>query len=158
MDREKQKDFVGRISQANRTGLVAITFEIIGENIKEAIKRSGDGDVPGFRKELKGAQGFLAELIRSLDYRYPISLELLRLYEYVQRILVSSEVSGKDRGLKSALGVTEGLGSAFSEIAGQDDSGNVMENTQKIYLGLTYGKGTLNESDLSSSGNRGFLV
>ena len=37
------------------------------------------------------------------------------------------------------------------------NSGAVMGNAQEVYAGLTYGKGTLNESTISQS-NRGFTV
>ena len=81
MDKEKQKDFARRVSQANKTQLVAITYDIILENIKCA--KEADS-VDGFRAELKSAQKFLGELMRSLDFKYPISVNLLRIYEYVK--------------------------------------------------------------------------
>ena len=56
MDKEKQKDFARRVSQANKTQLVAITYDIILENIKCA-KEADSVDV--FRAELKSAQKFL---------------------------------------------------------------------------------------------------
>ena len=41
------------------------------------------------------------------------------------------------------------LKDAFIEVAKEDDSAPVMENTQQLYAGLTYGKGALNEVLLS---------
>ena len=155
MDKEKQKDFARRVSQANKTQLVAITYDIILEIIKCA--KEAD-NVDGFRAELKSAQKFLGELMRSLDFKYPISVNLLRIYEYVKVILVSSEISGENRGLDSAESVLIKLGSAFHEISSQDNSGAVMENAQQIVAGLTYGKGTLNEADMTAGANRGFLA
>ncbi|MBP5533581.1 MAG: flagellar protein FliS [Lachnospiraceae bacterium] len=157
MTKEKQKEFAMRVSQANKTELVAITYDIILENIscaKDALKKN---DVEEFRTELKSAGRFLAELMHSLDYNYPISVNLLKIYEYVQKLFISSSFSGKDKGLDSAESVFSKLSSAFHEIAVQDDTGSVMENTQQIVAGLTYGKGTLNEADMSA-GNRGFLA
>jgi flagellar protein FliS len=157
MTKEKQKEFAMRVSQANRTELVAITYDIMLENIscaKESLKKN---DIEGFRTELKSAGRFLAELMHSLDYNYPISVNLLKIYEYIQKIFISSSFAGKDKGLDSAESVIGKLSSAFHEIASQDDSEAVMENTQQIVAGLTYGKGTLNEADMSV-GNRGFLA
>ena len=57
-----------RVTQANKTELVAITYDIILENIscaKDALKKN---DIEGFRTELKSAGRFLAELMQSLDY------------------------------------------------------------------------------------------
>ena len=158
MDKEKQKVYAMRVSQANKTELVAVTFDIIVDNIESAATSLNSGNIEEFRSELKMGQRFLGELMRSLDFKYPISKELLRLYEYVQRILVGSDVSGTDKGLLSAKSVMEKLGSAFNEISIQDKSGSVMENSQQIYAGLTYGKGTLNEADMGAHSKRGFLA
>ena len=116
------------------------------------------GNAPEYRNELKSAQNFLGELIRSLDYNYPIASDLLKIYAYVQKILVASDVSGKDKGLEEVRGIMAKIGSAFTQIAPQDTSGSVMENTQQIVAGLTYGKGTLNEADVTAGSNRGFLA
>ena len=158
MDKEKQKDFARRVSQANRTQLVAITYDIMLENIKCAYECLKNGKTEEFRSELKSAQKFLAELMRSLDFKYPISVNLLRIYEYVKVIFVSSEISGENRGLNSAESVLSKLGSAFHEISAQDTSEALMQNTQQIVAGLTYGKGTLNEADMTAGSNRGFLA
>ena len=121
------------------------------------LERIGD-NLETFRAEMKTAQRFLAELMRSLDFKYQLSVNLLRIYEYVKGILISSEISGEDRGLDSAMSVLSKLAEAFRTISAQDDSGAVMENAQQIYAGLTYGKGTLNESDMGAGTNRGFLA
>lgn len=34
---------------------------------------------------------------------------------------------------------------SFEQVAKEDHSGPVMEHSQQLYAGLTYGKGTLNE-------------
>lgn len=159
MNKDKQKDYARRISQANRTELVVITYDIIIDGITEAAAELSAGNTAGYRACLKRTQRFLAELMSALDFRYAVSRNLMSLYEYVQRVLVSSEVGGEDRGLDSARRVIDGLRSSFAQIAVQDDSGAVMENAQNIYAGLTYGRGSLNEinPDVNSQ-NRGFLA
>ena len=52
-----------------------------------------------------------------------------------------------------------GLKTAFEKVAESDDSAPLMENTQSVFAGLTYGKGSLNETDLDpNAANRGFLA
>ncbi len=158
MDRNRQKDFARRISQANKTELVVITYDIILEEIDGGVKAfAQDGKEEG-RAALKSAQKFLAELMSVLDYKYAISKRLLNLYEYVQRMLVASDIAGEDRGLDGAKNVISGLRKAYAEIAPRDESGAVMENSQNVYAGLTYGKGSLNEMNMSDGSNRGFLA
>ena len=51
------------------------------------------------------------------------------------------------------------LKEAFQEVAKQDYSAPVMKNTQQVYAGLTYGKGSLNEVLLTGNdSNRGYRV
>ncbi len=159
MDKEKQKDYTRRVSQANRTELVVITYDIILDYIRDALESCENGDVSAFRTQTKQAQRFLSELITSLDFKYSLSKNLFQLYTYVQRILIASEMSGKDRGLEAAGNVIFRLRQSFDSISLQDDSGSVMENTQTIYAGLTYGRDSLNETDINASGaKRGFLA
>lgn len=157
MDKEKQINYTRRVSQANKTELVVITYDIMLDSISgaEAVQAS---DLTEYRKCLKTAQRFLGELMHALDYRYELSKNLLQLYMYVQRILIASEISGTDRGLEDAKRVIAGLRKAFDEIVVQDTSGSVMENTQTIFAGLTYGRSSLNETDMNIGGNRGFLA
>ena len=44
----------------------------------------------------------------------------------------------------------------FEKLHSIDTSEPVMKNTHQVYAGLTYGKGTLNESMLGDTYNRGF--
>lgn len=61
------------------------------------------------------------------------------------------------RTVKSCNGIFEALLPSFKEVAKQDDSEAVMKNVQTIYAGLTYGRGTLNETiDSGADANRGF--
>ena len=159
MNKEKQRDFTMRITQANRTQLLVVTYDILLEEIDEAEKYFEAGNTEEYRRSAKSAQRFIAELMSTLDYRYPISAELLRLYEYVQRVLIKCDVSGQPEGLDSARNVIRGLRTAFAKVAESDDSAPLMENTQSVFAGLTYGRGSLNETDLDpNAANRGFLA
>ena len=159
MNKEKQKDFTMRITQANGTQLVVITYDILIEEIEEAVRQHNAGNIDEYRRATKSAQRFIADLMSALDYKYPISAELLRLYEYVQRLLIKSDISGKPCELDSAKNVIAGLRKAFEKVAESDDSAPLMENTQSVVAGLTYGKGSLIETDLDpNASNRGFLA
>ena len=53
----------------------------------------------------------------------------------------------------------KGLKESFEEVAKQDGSGPVMENTQQVYAGLTYGRDSLSEVTMyGNMANRGFRV
>ena len=158
MDKNRQRDYARRVSQANRTELVVVTYEIILEELALAQKALASGEKEEARNSIKSAQKFLAALMSALDHKYTIARNLMSLYEYVQRILVASDVGGEDRGIASAVRVIDGLRVGFEGIVDSDDSGSVMENSQDVYAGLTYGRLGHNEMNLSDGSNRGFLA
>ena len=158
MTKDRQRDFARRITQSNKTELVVITYDIILEETASAASALAAGRTEQFRADLKSAQHFLGELMSSLDYSYGISKQLLSLYEYVQRLFVRCDMRTSTDGLESAEQVLRGLRGAFAQIAPQDNSGTVMENAQSVYAGLTYGRGSLNELNMTEGTNRGFLA
>lgn len=159
MDKEKQKVYTARISQANRSELVVIIFELMLDSIGIAQDSFQKEDFETAIAELKRAQGFLCEMRGSLDFQYGISKQLNALYRYVNEQLVQSIVCRKDVNLDACRQMLGGLMKSFEEVAKQDNSGPVMENSQQVYAGLTYGKGSLNEVAVDSSGQgRDFRV
>ena len=89
---------------------------------------------------------------------YEVSKNLASLYIYVSRCLNFALVSGKKEEIENAEKVLRKLGDSFREVAITDKSAPVMENTQRVYAGITYGKSlSLDETLLGpSSESRGF--
>ena len=81
------------------------------------------------------------ELLVSLDLNYEVSKNLASLYIYVSRCLNFALVSGKKEEIEAAEKVLRKLGDSFREVAKTDESKPVMENTQRVYAGITYGRG-----------------
>lgn len=155
MKEEAAKVFTTRIAQANRSGLVVILYDIILESLDEAKEFWKEGSEEGFERELSRAQKGLRELIATLDMQYDISRQLMPLYLYANRQLIDALRRKQPEPLEEAELVLKPLGKAFREVAKQDSSQALMEHTQQVYAGLTYGKGTLNETILSGQ-SRGF--
>ena len=61
------------------------------------------------------------------------------------------------QALKEIRSILFRLREAYAQIADVNTSGPVMSNSESVYAGLTYGRGTLNE-DVVSTPNRGFLA
>lgn len=163
MDSEKRQMYSARITQANASELVVITYEIIEDCIAEAIEalksgKEGAGAIKGsFEQEIERARKLLNELMGSLDYSYDISRQLFNLYRYADRELSAGLFERKEGPLKHAERVLAILKEGFEGVAKEDTRGPVMENTQKLYAGLTYGKHSLNEVFVNVNENsRGF--
>ncbi len=157
MKQEDTKAYAARVTQASKSELVVIMYEIILSHIKEAKEFHKKGDLEGFDKELKSSQKFLSELMGTLDCRYVIGLDLMALYLFVNKRIITAIIRRKPDTLDSAEKVLKDLLIGFDGVSKQDNTGPVMKNTQQIYAGLTYGRGTLNETFLDPNQmNRGF--
>ncbi len=155
MTDEVKKNFTVRITQANKSELVVILYEMYLFYLADA-EEAGE-DQERFREGLRKARACMDELIHSLDFRYSPANDLLRLYIYVIREMAGADSRSSAEPLKICRKIITELLSAYREVSRQDTSPPIMENTQTVYAGLTYGKGELTES-LSHQGNRGFLV
>lgn len=145
METAKLSEYTARITQANRSELVVVVYDIILDSLKDGIEAYNCGDKDKFTDKVKYSQKFLLELMDTLDYKYEISKELFRLYVYVNKQMIEACIKKDVTPLDSAVEVLEKLKTGFVGVAAEDKSEPVMQNVQPIYAGLTYGKGTLNE-------------
>ncbi len=159
MNKELAKTFATRVSQATRTELIVIMYEIILSDINSAKDNLATGDENSFVQDIKHGQKFVNELMGSLDYQYSISRDLMSLYVFVNKCLIDSMFQKSDVGLEQAKEVLNILLEGFKGIRKEDNYGNVMKNTGQLYAGLTYGRGVLNETYVDpNQQNRGFLA
>ena len=63
MNSVKKREFTARVSQANRSELVVIMYEIILTDIKTAKEAYAKGDKVAYVGELRNAQKFVLELM-----------------------------------------------------------------------------------------------
>ena len=141
MKAESVKIFTRRITSANKSEIIVIIYDIREENLALAKKALAEGDGETYRNEIKQAISFVKELLVSLDMNYEVSKNLASLYIYVSRCLNFALVSGKKEEIEAAEKVLRKLGDSFREVAKTDESKPVMENTQRVYAGITYGRG-----------------
>ncbi len=142
MDNSTKKDYVMRISNASPLGLVNITFELLMQNIDDAIK-SKDG-YENYKTYVLKAKSFLENLIDSLDAEQELSDSLFRVYTTARGVLIKASVSNYNyKDLLIAKDLLEPIATSFKSIT--DTEKAVMQKTSKVYAGLTYGKKGLDE-------------
>ena len=174
MKKERIQEFATRVAQGSKTDLVVIMYDIILEDIAEARRIAAQADIAGndkkrmaygtqvredYKKELLHAARFVSELMATLDFRYRLSYELRNLYVYAHKCLTEAAFSTDTTRLTDVEDMMNGLKTAFAKVAEEDTSGPVMQNSQKLTAGLTYGKGRLNEICVDpNDAKRGFLA
>ena len=156
MNRDKISAFTLRIASSNGCGLISILYDIYEEYETDALDNFEAGQVTEAIAALKRCAEVVSHLQKDLNFEYKVSGNLYALYDYVQRNVAKSIYKANSDGLKEAKKVMDELGDAFEQLAEQDKSKPLMGNTQKVIAGITYGKGTLNESLMGNQASRGF--
>ena len=158
MTRELKQEYTLRITQANKTQLITILYEMVLIYIDEAEAALSEGDRAEYKSAIRKIRGCMNELTASLNLEYDLAQNLLQLYLYVNRELVQASVHNEKENLEHIRLVIGELQKAYKKIEDQDVSGPVMGNTQTVYAGLTYGRNTLTENITDPASNRGFCV
>ena len=158
MKQEQIQDFTRRISQSNRGALVVIIYEIIFAYITDAEEALAGDNYEGFKAGLAKAGRGVDELLHSLDFRYEISKDLYSLYVFVKESMAKAVIKKRTDELADAREVLMNLYTGFKEAAKQDHSTPLMQNTQQVYAGMTYGKNNLTETFQDPETSRGFFA
>lgn len=158
MTKELKQEYTRKITQANKTQLITILYEMLMLYVEEAEAAYEAQDRMGFREGIRKARGCINELLDSLNFDYELAVNFLQLYLYVNRELARAEVRNTKEPLENAYKVVKGLYGAYEKLGSMDTSGPVMENVQTVYAGLTYGRNNLIENLTDEGINRGFRV
>lgn len=156
MTKECKQQFTLRITQANKTELIVILYEMILTYLEEGKEALQESKILEFRDALRKVRGCFGELLASLNLEYELAARLLSLYLYCNRELIKADIRKEEKPLLHIKTVIEKLLCAYRELAEQDDSEPVMQNSQTVYAGLTYGKNQLSEDMADQGSNRGF--
>lgn len=154
MNKETVLEYTRKISQANRTGIIVIIYDLADVYLEDAKEAHEAGDWDAYTEACHQAKKCLNHLLDALDDSYKLSALLTQFYIY-QNKEISMACARRD--LERLMVVRHQLkevGESFRTLAEQDESQSVMQNSQAVYAGLTYGRGQLNES--YDSTGRGF--
>lgn len=158
MTKELKQEYTLRITQANKTQLITILYEMALLYVDEAEEALSAGDRSELKNAVRRIQGCMCELMDSLHMEYEVARNLLQLYLYIIREVAKAALHSDTECLEHVRPVLDKLLSAYKQIEGQDASGPVMGNAQTVYAGLTYGRNDLMENAADPAANRGFCV
>ena len=158
MTKELKQEYTLRITQANKTQLITILYEMVLLYVDEAEDALAADNRMEYKSAIRKIRGCMNELTASLNFEYELAHNFLQLYLYVNKELVKASSHYDKENLEHVRLIIGQLQQAYKAIEDQDTSGPVMGNTQTVYAGLTYGRNTLTENIADSAVNRGFLV
>ncbi len=158
MKDEQKKEFTLRITQANKSEMIVILYEMFLVYCSDAGEALDKEQQKEYRINIQRARGCLKELMGSLNYEAELAETYLRIYIYVSKLLVTADLHLKKEALEEAEKLVGKLKDGYEEVAKRDTSAPVMGNTQTVYAGLTYSRGQLSVNLDEGRGSRGFFA
>lgn len=158
MTREQKQGFTLRITQANPTQMIVILYEMTLCYVRDAEAALERGQRAELRDAVRKARGCISELMRSLNLKYQPAPALLGVYGFCIRRLAAAEAGETMQALLEIEKVILPLHDAYEQIADRNSAGAVMNNSQTVYAGLTYGRNSLTENMADQGANRGIYA
>ena len=158
MTQEKKQEYTLRITQANKTQMITIIYEMTMDYLNDAIDALAIGKRADADRSIGYAQNCIDELLRSLDMRYELAKNLHKIYIFSKRELMVAGAKGSSHRIWKVIQNFRQLHSAYLELEKADESAKLMGNTQTVVAGLTYGRFCLNEDVTAVSMNRGLMA
>ena len=158
MTTEKKQTFTRRITQANRSQLVVIVYEMLLVYLEDAMNAYEEDKKEDFRENLRMAREFIGQMRTSLNFDYNISRNLFAIYCFADREIAKDMYSLKKENLDVIKMIFTKLHDAYYVVSTKDESGPLMDNIQTVYAGLTYSKSDLNEDFMNYDIKRGYLA
>lgn len=156
MTDEQKQEFTRKISNANKTSMIVILYEMVLVYVEDAKKALKAQDRESMHREIQRAKACMKELQNSLNFENNLAMNYFEIYLYLRRELSRADVAGNITALDNVCDIVTELHETYLKISEADISKPIMENTQTVYAGLTYGKNSLNESLASQDVDRGF--
>lgn len=158
MKKEQIVDFTRRLSQCNKGEMIVIMYDIFFAYVEEVKEAFEAKDWETYKEALRKAQRTLDELISALDFTYELANNLYSIYTFSKDCLAKCMYKRDIADMLDAERLMRKLYDGFRHAAKEDASAPLMQNTQQIYAGYTYGREDLVETCQNSDTSRGFLA
>jgi len=158
MTKEMKQIFTRRITQANRTQLIVVLYDMLLTYLKDAATAQEIGCEQEFKKAMQCARNCISELRGSLDFNYDLSRTLFAIYAFADRELAHDIQGISAEQVAQISGMFKKLREAYYTISKEDHSQPLMENAQSVYAGYTYGRTDVNESLSRYNNARGYSI
>ncbi|MGL4800289.1 MAG: flagellar protein FliS [Cellulosilyticaceae bacterium] len=131
---------VSTVANATEIQLLCVTYELFLADIENARQTTGVER----KVHIDRAREVLVTLSENLNFEVALAKELFDLYVYIQYNLMNHWK--EDEKLEEIYRLIDMIYQGYLQVAQADTNQKpMMENTQAVYAGMTYGKGYLNE-------------
>lgn len=135
-----------RITQAGVGELTVIMLEMEMQWIQEAMVAYQQKNELEFISCLQKAQGTQVELMNVMNLDNEVAVEVYAVFSFINKQLIQSKIKRMPMDLERCAAMLKRFHASFIEVAKTDTAGQVMQQSEKVYAGLTYGSSGLVES------------
>lgn len=158
MQKEQIQEFTTKITLSNRTGLTVVTYEILFVYLADAKSALKEERFEDYKQAIRQAQKCISELMVTLNFSYELAAELYRIYAYGKELLAKAMYKRSEGEIEECETLLKMLHESFVKVAETDDSAPLMQNTEQVYAGYTYGRNDVNVNSSDVNPSRGFFV
>lgn len=151
MTDEQMDAYKMRITQAGVGELAVVMLEMEMQWIDEALKAHEEKDLDTFVNYVGKAQSVQVELMTILNMENEVAVEVYSVYAFINKQLIESKIKRQPQDLDRCRNLLEKYHKSFQQIAATDTAGPIMEASEKVYAGLTYGTGGLVENSVGGT-------
>ena len=150
MTEEQMNVYKMRISQAGVGEMTVVMLEMEMQWIDEALQVYEE-DLDTFTDCIGKAQAVQVELMTVLNMDNPTAVDVYSVFAFINKQLIHAKIKRQPLDIKRCRDMLEKYHASFKAIANTDTAGPVMEGSEKVYAGLTYGTGGLVESSMGGT-------
>lgn len=151
MTEEQMNIYKMRISQAGVGELTVVMLEMEMQWIDEALKAYSADETEVFLDSVNKAQTVQVELMTVMNLDNSVARDVYSIFAFINKQLIYAKIKQKPLDLERCKAMLAKLHKSFQKIAPTDTAGPVMERSEKVYAGLTYGTGGLVESSMGGN-------
>ncbi len=146
MTQEQKQEFTRRISQENHSGLILVLCDMFELYVDDAETAYKNKEEDRYLFNMEQARRTMQELIGCFSQDNVCGRNVIAIFRFIYGKLVRSQIRRKPDELDRCVQMMKKLRTGFVHLHEMDPEDAVMQNVHQVYAGLTYGKGTLNES------------
>ena len=155
MTEELMNVYKMRISQAGIAETTTIMLEMEIQWMEEAVAAYGESNLEEFVRCTDKAQSVQVELMNVMNMENPVAVDVYSVFAYINKQLIHSKIKRQPLEFERLAALLEQYHTSFVNLVKTDQVGPVMQQSEKVYAGLTYGAGGLVES---STGGMDYTV
>lgn len=158
MTKEQIQNFTFRISNANRTDMIAILYDMGIEYLNGALTALKESKFKDFSDEIYRFRGVNRELMDSVNNETQIGRNFLSIYVFMGRMVTEALINREGEPLKRVIRMLTKMSETYRELGKKDPTGPVMEHAETVYSGFTYNRNRVTDNVSNADVNRGFLA